>query len=105
MMMIVDNLVLVRAARIVVAAAILWGGVGLVALAAPAPVSTPAEKPTDEEAKSLAWMHRNTVEIFIDRPGFGVRRLVMPLEDVVKSPKTPPKKDVEGKDPPARDFS
>jgi hypothetical protein len=102
-MMIVDNLVLVRAARIVVAAAILCGVVGLVAMAAPAPIITPAEKPTDEEAKALAWMHRNTVEIFIDRPGFGIRRMVLPLEDVVKSPKTPSKKDAEGKDPPARD--
>jgi hypothetical protein len=81
------------------AGAVLLGAGGLVALAAPVPTTPQVEKLSDEETMSLAWMHRNTVEIFIDRPGFGVRRLILPLEDVVKSPTTPPKKDAAEKDP------
>jgi hypothetical protein len=60
----------------------------VLALAAPAPTPPPSEPLTDAETASLKRLHRNAVEIFIDRPGFGVRRLVLPLEDVVNSPKS-----------------
>jgi hypothetical protein len=90
-----------------VCSVLLLSAVGVIALvvpgpttlsAAPAPASTsPAESPTAGETKALDWMHRKTVDIFIDRPGFGVRRLIMPLDDVVKAPKSLADKDTAEK--------
>jgi hypothetical protein len=129
-MMIAGSVLLVLAALVVVAAAFcqlagarltaplkvglcagagLLSAAGLVALvvpgptslsAAPAPVPTPTEPLSDSEKATLTRMHRDAVEVFIDRPGFGVRRLLLPLEDVVKAPKTQPKKDATDKDQP-----
>jgi hypothetical protein len=39
------------------------------------------------ERMQLASLHHNTVEVFIDRPGFGMRRMMLPLEDIVNAPK------------------
>lgn len=46
-----------------------------------------SEPIAEQERASLHWLHRSTVEIFVDRPGFGMRRMVMPLHDVVNAPK------------------
>ena len=46
-----------------------------------------SEPLTQQDRANLDWLHRQTVEIFIDRPGFGMRRLMMPLQDVVTPPK------------------
>jgi hypothetical protein len=73
-------------ARIVLAASALL--LTVVALAAPAPTPPPSEPLTDAETAGLKQLHRNAVEIFIDRPGFGVRRLVLPLDDVIGNPKS-----------------
>src|SRR5260370_28840694 len=73
-------------ARIVLGASALL--LTVVALAAPAPTPPPSEPLTDVEAAGLKRLHRNAVEIFIDRPGFGIRRMKLPLEDVVTSPKS-----------------
>ncbi len=35
----------------------------------------------------MAALHRNTVELFIDRPGFGIRRLSPSYADVINAPK------------------
>jgi hypothetical protein len=43
---------------------------------------------TDEERQQLGWVHRRAVEIFIDRPGFGMRRLPLYVEDLVTDPKS-----------------
>lgn len=47
----------------------------------------PSEPVTDQEKQRIAWLHRNSAEVFIDRPGFGLRRMILPLEDVVNAPK------------------
>lgn len=47
----------------------------------------PSEPVTEKEQQRIAWLHRSSAEVFIDRPGFGMRRLVLPLEDVVTAPK------------------
>jgi hypothetical protein len=46
-----------------------------------------SEPISEQEQQQLKWLHRTSVEIFIDRPGFGMRRLEMPLQDVVTPPK------------------
>jgi hypothetical protein len=79
-------------ARIVLGASALL--LTVVALGAPAPTAPPSEPLTATETAGLKRLHRNAVEIFIDRPGFGVRRLILPLEDVVNSPKS--KKETPG---------
>jgi hypothetical protein len=51
-------------------------------------VQTLATLPLEEkERQQLQWLHHSTVEVFIDRPGFGMRRLMLPLEDIVNAPK------------------
>ncbi len=54
-----------------------------------------------EKTGNRPILHRTTVEIFIDRPNFGKRRMILPLQDVVTAPKVEPKKDAPEKDPPA----
>jgi hypothetical protein len=68
----------------------------VVALAAPAP-TPPPDPLTDAEKLGLQRLHRNAVEIFVDRPGFGVRRMPLPIEDVVTAPKSSSGKDAPGK--------
>lgn len=46
-----------------------------------------SEPISEQLGQQLKWMHRSSVEIFIDRPGFGMRRMEMPLQDVVTPPK------------------
>jgi hypothetical protein len=46
-----------------------------------------SEPISEEETQQLKWLHRTSVEIFIDRPGFGQRRLDLPLHDVVTPPR------------------
>ena len=53
----------------------------------PSPASTP-EPPTEEEQQRLHWLHRNSVEIFIARPGFGLRRMPVSVEEFITSPKS-----------------
>jgi len=65
------------------AAALLW-----VAAGQAAPNTERAEPPTEAEKRGLLALHRNTVEIFVERPGFGVRRLALPLSDVISPPKS-----------------
>lgn len=48
----------------------------------------PAETVSDKEKAALGNLHRNAVEIFIDRPGFGIRRLVLNLDDLLTGPKS-----------------
>lgn len=57
------------------------------AMTASEPAKLVAEAATDKEKVALRGLHRNAVEIFIDRPGFGIRRLVMNLDDLVTGPK------------------
>lgn len=48
----------------------------------------PQSDPLSEvEVQQMKWLHRTSVEIFVDRPGFGMRRLDLPLQDVVTPPK------------------
>jgi hypothetical protein len=58
------------------------------ALAVPKPDAPNPSAPTEAEKRGLAALHRNTVEIFIAKPGFGLRRMAMPLNDVVKPPES-----------------
>ena len=58
------------------------------AMTASEPAKPVAEAVTAKEKVALRGLHRNAVEIFIDRPGFGVRRLVMNLDDLVTGPKS-----------------
>lgn len=80
-------------ARILVALALLVGGgwlaVGLLAAPKPteAPKETPSDPVTEQERKHLVALHRTTVEVFVDRPGFGVRRLSPTYADVINAPK------------------
>ncbi len=84
------------------AVAVLLGAAGLVALAAPAPIAPPPPDPlSDAEKTGTARLHTTTVQIFIDRPNFGIRRMPLRMDDVVKTEKAPPKKDAPEKDPPA----
>jgi hypothetical protein len=46
-----------------------------------------SELVTEQEQKQLERLHRTSVEIFVDRPGFGMRRMDIPLYDVVSPPK------------------
>ncbi len=57
------------------------------ALAAPAPKETPSEPLTDAEKAGVRLLHRNTVEVFIDRPSFGIRRMPLNVEDLITIPK------------------
>jgi hypothetical protein len=75
------------------------GATALSAAPAPVPTTSPADGPSEGEMKAIAWMHRNTVEMFIDRPGFGIRRLILPLDDVVKGPKAQGNKGAADKSP------
>jgi hypothetical protein len=81
------------AARIFVMLALLIGGGWLAVdlLAGPKPTNPPKESPSDSvterELKYMAALHRNTVEVFVDRPGFGVRRLSPTYADVINAPK------------------
>jgi hypothetical protein len=52
------------------------------------PVKPAGEAVTDREKAALGRLHRNAVEIFVDRPGFGVRRLVPNLDDLLARPKS-----------------
>jgi hypothetical protein len=81
------------ATRILVAIVLLVGGGWLVVdlLAAPKPTDAPKETPSDpvteQERKYMVSLHRSTVEVFVERPGFGDRRLVPNYEDVINAPK------------------
>jgi Protein of unknown function (DUF3365) len=81
------------AARILVLLALLLGGGWLAVdlLAKPKstdpPKETPSDPVTERELKYMAALHRNTVEVFVDRPGFGVRRLSPTYADVINAPK------------------
>ena len=80
-------------ARILVMLPLLIGGSWLAVelLAEPKPTDPPKETPSDpvteSERKYWAALHRNTVEVFIDRPGFGVWRQHQPYEDIISAPK------------------
>jgi len=67
----------------------------LLAVPKPAPGKpAPSDPVSDRENLYLASLHRNTVEIFLDRPRFGVRRILpMWMNEVV----LPPKPDAEPK--------
>jgi hypothetical protein len=54
---------------------------------------------TEQEKQGAAWMHRNTVEIFIARPGFGLRRMPLSVEEFVTWPKSLSQNDAENKRP------
>lgn len=80
------------AARIIVTLALLLGGGWLAfdLLAEPKPTNFPKETSSDLEAESelkyLAALHRNAVEVFIDRSGFGKWRQSPPYVDIIASP-------------------
>ena len=70
------------------------GGLLVACVIAASEPAKPQDKPAAEtvsgkEKDALRGMHRNAVEIFVDRPGFGVRRLVMNLDDLITGPKSP----------------
>ncbi len=46
-----------------------------------------SEPVSEQERQQLQWLHRTSAELFVDRPGFGMRRMIMPLQDVVNPPK------------------
>lgn len=81
------------AVRIVVGLVMLagCGWLAVEILAAPKPTESVKESASDpvteHERKFMAALHRNTVEVFIDRPGFGIRRLHQPFTDVISAPK------------------
>lgn len=81
------------AARIFVVLALLIGGgwLAVALLAGPRPTDLPKETPSDpvteRELKYMAALHRNTVEVFVDRPGFGIRRISPTYADVINPPK------------------
>ncbi len=66
--------------RPAIAAGVLAALAAGLAAAEPTPA---AEAPTKAEAAGLARLHRTAVELFVDRPGFGVRRMALPLNDVL----------------------
>lgn len=47
-----------------------------------------AEAVTDKEKLALRGLHYNAVEIFVDRPGFGMRRMMLNLNDLLTGPKS-----------------
>src|SRR4051812_1510080 len=81
------------AARTFVTFALLIGGGWLAVdlLAEPKPTDppkdTPSDRVTERERKTLVGLHRNAVEVFVDRPGFGVRRISPSYEDVINAPR------------------
>jgi Protein of unknown function (DUF3365) len=81
------------AARILVAFILLLGGDWLAVdlLAEPKPTDPPkvttSDPVTEREHKYMAALHRNTVEVFVDRPGMGIRRLSPTYADVINAPK------------------
>jgi hypothetical protein len=82
------------AARTVVMFAVLIGGGWLAvdSLAEPGKPTAPPKEPssdsvTERERTILVGLHRTAVEVFVDRPGFGVRRLTPSYEDVINAPK------------------
>lgn len=55
------------------------------------PLDKPLDKPeaaTAKEKATLTMLHHNAVEIFVDRPGFGMRRMMMNLDDLLVGPKS-----------------
>jgi hypothetical protein len=52
------------------------------------PAKPAAEAISKQEQQALKELHHNAVEIFVDRPGFGIRRLVMNLDDLITAPKS-----------------
>jgi hypothetical protein len=67
----------------------------------PAELSRPSDPTSKDERLYLTSMHNSTVEVFIARPGFGMRRMMLPVQDLVTAPKSssePPKKDRYGFD-------
>lgn len=64
-----------------------------IALAAGEPGQSDAGGLTDKEKKALGRLHHQAVEVFVDRPGFGVRRLEMNLDDLLYRPKVISKAD------------
>jgi hypothetical protein len=64
------------------------------------PSLPPAPAPlTEQEQQGAAWMHRNAVEIFIARPGFGLRRMPLAVDEFVTGPKSLSQKDPANKFP------
>jgi hypothetical protein len=61
------------------------------------PAKPAAGEVTDKEKLALGRVHRNAVEIFVDRPGFGVRRLALDLKDLLARPNS-----LADQDPPTR---
>jgi hypothetical protein len=43
---------------------------------------------SENEKQALRQLHRAAVEIFVDRPGFGIRRLALNVDDLVGDPKS-----------------
>jgi len=80
-----------NAKRVFLPALLIFGGVVIAGagLGGP-PLPDSAEQPSEQEKASLAYLHRQVVEIFIDRPGFGKGRMffVRVPEDIVKAPKS-----------------
>lgn len=56
------------------------------AITASEPAKSTPEAVSDKEKASLRHLHHNAVEIFVDRPGFGMRRMKMNLDDLVTGP-------------------
>lgn len=81
------------ATRILAAVMLLIGGgwfaVDLLAEPKPTapPKETPSEPVTEQERKYMLALHRSTVEVFVDRPGFGIRRISPSYADVINAPK------------------
>jgi len=82
------------AARTFVTFAVLIGGGWLAvnSLAEPGkptapPKGTASDPVTERERKMIVGLHRSAVEVFVDRPGFGVRRISPSYEDVINAPK------------------
>src|SRR5215218_8465846 len=82
------------AARTVVMFALLIGGGWLAvdSLAEPGkptapPKETPSDPVTERERKMIVGLHRSAVEVFVDRPGFGARRISPSYEDVINAPR------------------
>ena len=84
----------------VLAASLLFLGVAaLTILAAPVPPSLTVEPLTEAEKTGLTQLHRHTVNVFIDSPNFGARRMPARVDDVLTAPK--PAKDGDDKKAPA----
>lgn len=55
-----------------------------------APAALPKETRQEGlERQNLVSIHRSMVEVFVDRPGFGFRRMIRPYTDVITAPKPP----------------